>query len=162
MPAILVIRIVYSTKREEKSMSTTSSVTSSTSTTTSSSIASTSSLDFDEFIQLLATELKYQDPDDPVSGTEYVTQMAQISSLSALSTINSSLNNSSAFSMIGKEATYSTTDTSGNTVTGSGTVQSVTISGSNTYVNVGGTTVDLSAITKVADSSTTSTTTSST
>jgi flagellar basal-body rod modification protein FlgD len=120
------------------------------------------SLDFDEFVQLLATELKYQDPDDPVSGTEYVTQLAQISSLSALSTMNSSLNNSTAFSMIGKTATYSTTDTSGNAVTGTGTVQSVTISGSNTYVNVGGTTVDLSAITKVADSSTASTTTSST
>ena len=144
-------------------MSTTSSVTSSTSTaTTSSSIAETVSLDFDEFVQLLATELKYQDPDDPVSGTEYVTQLAQISSLSALSTMNSSLNNSTAFSMIGKTATYSTTDTSGNAVTGTGTVQSVTISGSNTYVNVGGTTVDLSAITQVSDSSTTSTTTSST
>ncbi|MBP2625433.1 MAG: flagellar hook capping protein [Firmicutes bacterium] len=139
------------------SISATSS-SSSTSTTTSSSTATTSSLDFDEFIQLLATELKYQDPDDPVSGTEYVSQMAQISSLSALSTINSSLNNSTAFNMIGKEATYSTTDTSGNVVTGSGTVQSVTISGSSTYVNVGGTTVDLASITEVSDSSTTSST----
>lgn len=140
-------------------MSTTSSVSSTTSATTSSSIASTTSLDFDEFIQLLAVELKYQDPEDPVSGTEYISQLAQISSLSALSTLNTSLNNSVAFSMIGQEATYSTTDTSGNAVTGTGTVLSVTISGSNTYVNVGGTTVDLSAITKVGSDSTTTSST---
>ena len=137
-------------------MSTVSSATSSSSTT-SSSTSTTAALDFDEFLQLLATELKYQDPDDPVSGTEYVSQLAQISSLSALSSLNTSVNNSVAFSLIGQEATYSTTDTSGNAVTGTGTVQSVTISGSNTYVNVGGTTVDLSSITKVGtDSSTTS------
>lgn len=136
-------------------MSTTSAVNSASASSTSSttSTTSTSSLDFDEFIQLLATELKYQDPDDPVSGTEYVSQMAQISSLSALSTINTSLNNSEAYDIIGKTATYSTTDTSGATVTGTGTVQSVTISGSNTYVNVGGTTVNLSSITKVASAS---------
>ena len=139
-------------------MSTVSSATSSSSTT-SSSTSTTAALDFDEFLQLLATELKYQDPDDPVSGTEYVSQLAQISSLSALSSLNTSVNNSVAFSLIGQEATYSTTDTSGNAVTGTGTVLSVTISGSNTYVNVGGTTVDLSSITKVGtDSSTTSST----
>jgi flagellar basal-body rod modification protein FlgD len=148
-------------ENEEEKMSTTSAVNSATTATTTSSTStdSANSLDFSEFIQLLATELKYQDPDNPVSGTEYVSQMAQISSLSALSTINSSVNNAEAYSLIGKEATYSTTDTSGATVTGTGTVQSVTISGSNTYVDVGGTTVDLSSITTVANESTTASST---
>ncbi|CQR71975.1 Flagellar basal-body rod modification protein FlgD [Sporomusa ovata] len=116
-------------------------------------------MDFDEFVQILATELKYQDPDDPVSGTEYVSQLAQISSLSALSEISTSVTNASAFSLIGQEVTYSATDTSGSTVTGSGTVLSVTVSGSNTYVNVDGTTVDYSSITKVGSDSTTTSST---
>lgn len=142
-------------------MSITSSVnsTSSTAATTSSktSTATTSSLDFDSFITLLAAELKYQDPDDPVSGTEYVSQMAQISTLSGLADIGTTVNNSAAFSIIGKEATYSVTDSSGNTTTGSGTVQSVTTSGSNTYVNVGGTSVNYDSIVTVSDSSDTTT-----
>ena len=135
-------------------MSTISSV-SSTSTSSTSSTSSSSSLDTDSFLQILAAELKYQDPSDPVSATEYVSQMAQISSLNELTNISTAINNSSAYSLIGQEATYSTTDTSGNTVTGTGTVLSVTISGSNTYVNVDGTTVDYSSITQVGSDSTT-------
>lgn len=131
-------------------MSTISSV-SSTSTSSTSSTSSSSSLDTDSFLQILAAELKYQDPSDPVSATEYVSQMAQ----NELTNISTAINNSSAYSLIGQEATYSTTDTSGNTVTGTGTVLSVTISGSNTYVNVDGTTVDYSSITQVGSDSTT-------
>lgn len=135
-------------------MSTISSI-SSTSTATTSSTTSSTSLDTDSFLQILAAELKYQDPSDPVSATEYVSQMAQISSLSQLSAMSTSISNSTAYSLIGQEVSYSTTDTSGNTVTGSGTVQSVTVSGNNTYVNVGGTTVDYSSIYQVGSDSTT-------
>ena len=145
-------------------MSTTSAVNSSSSATTASSTTSSSSsnsLDFEEFVQILATELKYQDPDDPVSGTEYVSQMAQISSLSALSSMNSTLNNATAYGLIGQTVSYSSTDTSGNTVTGTGTVKSVTVSGSSTYVNVGGTTVNYDDITKVGSDSTTTDSSSS-
>lgn len=140
-------------------MSTVSSITSTTSTTSSStsSTSSNTSLDFDEFIQILATELQYQNPDDPVSGTEYVSQLAQISSLSALSSINTTMNNAAAYSLIGQTVTYSSTDSSGNTTTGTGTVQSVTVSGSNTYLNVGGTTVSYEDIVKVGTDSTSST-----
>lgn len=141
-------------------MSTTSSISALTSTTSNTtSTTSSTSLDSDSFLQLLAAELKYQDPSEPVSATEYVSQMAQISSLSQLSTINTAVNNAAAYSMIGQEATYSTTNTAGDTVTGTGTVQSVIVSGSNTYVNVGGSIVDLASIIQVgSDSSATSST----
>lgn len=135
-------------------LSTTSSTSSSTS---SSSTTGSTSLDFESFLELLAAELKYQDPTDPVSATEYVTQMTQISSLSQLSSIYSTVNNVTAYSMIGKEAAYTTTDSSGNSYSGSGIVQSVTVSGSNTYVNVGGTTVLLSSITQVSSADSTAT-----
>ncbi len=144
----------------------TSAVTSSTSTSsttsTSSSSSTTSSIDFDSFIQLLATELKYQDPTDPVDTSEYMSQMIGIGSLEALENIYSATNNSSAYSLIGKDVTYEYTDSSGNTATASGTVDSVTISGSNTYLTIDGTTVSLDDIVQVANSSSTDSSSSST
>jgi flagellar basal-body rod modification protein FlgD len=136
----------------------TNSSNSTTATGSSTSTAAASSLDFNDFINLLATELKYQDPDNPVSGTEYISQMAQLSTLSGISSMNSSLSNVAAYSMIGKEATYSFTDSSGTTRTGSGIVQSVTNSAGTTTVNVGGTSVDYSSIVTVSDAADTATT----
>lgn len=147
-------------------MSTTvSGVTSSTSTTSSSSTTSTSStsnsdLDFEDWINLLATELQYQDPSDPVSSTEYVSQMAQLSSLSQMENIYSAVNNVQAYDLIGKTVTYTTTDSSGNSTTASGTVSSVAISDGTAYLVIDGTKVELSAVTSVADSSSSSSTSS--
>lgn len=135
------------------STSAVTSTTSSSSTSTTSSSSSTSSIDFDSFIQLLATELKYQDPTDPVDTSEYMSQMIGIGSLEALENIYSAANNSSAYSLIGKDVTYQYTNSSGNTATASGTVDSVIISGSNTYLTVDGTTVSLDDVVQVANSS---------
>lgn len=129
----------------------TSTTTSGTTSTTSSS-STTSSIDFDSFIQLLATELKYQDPTDPVDTSEYMSQMIGIGSLEALENIYSATNNSSAYSLIGKDVTYQYTDSSGNTAAASGTVDSVIISGSNTYLTIDGTTVSLDDVVQVTSS----------
>jgi flagellar basal-body rod modification protein FlgD len=150
--ATLSMKISIQIKGRKRKMSTSAVSSSTSSTTSTTSTTDTTSLSYESFLSLLATELQYQDPTDPVSATEYVSQMAQISSLDALSNISTSINNATAYSMIGQTATYSTTDTSGDTVSGTGVVQSVTISGSSTYVNVGGTTVDLDSITSVASS----------
>lgn len=137
-------------------MSTVSSTTSTTSAITTSSTSTTSniSLDFEDFVTLLATELQYQDPTDPVSATEYVTQMTQISTISQLASIYAAVNNTSAYDLIGKEVTYLGTDSNGDTVTGSGTVGSVILSGSNTYLNIDGTLVSLDAVAQVEAAST--------
>lgn len=136
-------------------MSTVSSVTSSYSTSSTSSTSSTanSELGFENWINLLATELEYQDPSDPVSSSEYVAQMAQLSSLTQMENIYSAVNNVEAYNMIGKSVTYQTTDSSGNTSEKTGTVSSVMISGSSTYLVIGGAKVDLSSVVQVADSS---------
>ena len=140
-------------------MSTISAVSSNTTVTndytTSSKKSASNTLDTNSFLTVLAAELKYQDPTDPVSATEYVSQQAQISSLSSLNDIKTSLNNYAAYSLIGKEATYSTTDSSGATKTGTGTVSAVTISGSNTYVTIGDSKVNLDSITNVESATTT-------
>lgn len=48
-------------------------------------------LDQSDFIRLLTTQLKMQDPTDPVDNKETIAQMAQFSSLSGLDQINSTL-----------------------------------------------------------------------
>lgn len=67
----------------------------------------------DEFLKLLTTQLQYQDPLDPMDNTQFITQLAQFSTLESMKAMESkvgdnnlllqSLNSSYATSMIGKE-----------------------------------------------------------
>ena len=66
----------------------------------------------DEFLTLLVTQLQYQDPLNPMEGTEFTAQLAQFSSLEQLTNVNdnleylqlyqASLNNAQAVNFIGK------------------------------------------------------------
>lgn len=44
-----------------------------------------------DFIRLMTTQMKMQDPTDPVDNKEMIAQMAQFSSLSGIENINSTL-----------------------------------------------------------------------
>lgn len=143
----------------------TSPVSSSTSywitpTSTNTDSSSNSSIDFQSFLELLAAELKYQDPQDPVSSTEYVSQMASFTSLNQLQSITNSVDASQAYSLIGKSVTYGTTDSSGATTYATGTVDSVTLKNGVPYLNIGSTQVELGSVSTVADSISTTSTTS--
>ena len=48
-------------------------------TTSSSSVNSTITSDFDTFLQLLSTQLEYQDPLDPLESTDFAVQLATFS-----------------------------------------------------------------------------------
>src|SRR5579884_3830410 len=67
----------------------TSSANSSNSTSSASSSAAQQQQS--EFLSLLVTQLKEQNPLDPTDGTQFVTQLAQFSSLNELVNINSTL-----------------------------------------------------------------------
>jgi flagellar basal-body rod modification protein FlgD len=66
----------------------------------------------DDFLNLLVTQLKYQDPLNPLDSTDFTAQLAQFSSLEQLANINAGLdnlinfqtgmNNTQALSFIGK------------------------------------------------------------
>lgn len=106
-------------------------------------------VDYDTFFSLLITELQNQDPTDPVSNTEYVSQLAQLASLGQLEAVTTSINASQAYALIGKEVTYQTTNDSGSTVTGSGTVDSVVISSGTAYLKIGTNLIKTDAVTEV-------------
>lgn len=112
----------------------------------------------DTFLKLLATELQYQDPTEPVSNTEYVAQLAQFNSLQQLSSMNSSMSEYQAYSLIGKNVSYTTTDSAGNTVSGSGTVDSIIKQNNTVYLMVGTNRIKLSSVVQVENATTTTTT----
>lgn len=70
-------------------------------------------LDKDAFLQLLITQLRFQDPLSPMQNEQFVAQLAQFSSLEQMESLNSkfddlslltqSLNNSSAAGLIGRQ-----------------------------------------------------------
>jgi flagellar basal-body rod modification protein FlgD len=75
-------------------MSYVSSLLASTSSSTASSTttdSTTSALGMDAFLQLLVTQLQYQDPLDPMDDKEFVAELAQFSSLEQLTEINSGI-----------------------------------------------------------------------
>lgn len=85
-------------------VSSTNAVTNSSSTSTAKTSASTASLAYDQFLTLLVTEMKNQDPTKPMDPTQTVSQLATFSSVEqAIKTNNtlSSILTSSSLSQAG-------------------------------------------------------------
>ena len=118
------------------------SPTSSSSSSSSSTAAATSSaatLNYDDFLQLMVTELKNQDPTQPTDPTQYLSQLASFSQVEQQLNTNSRLT-----TMMTSQALEQADATIGRTVTSSdgsvtGTVSSVAINSS------GGLTANLSS-----------------
>lgn len=67
--------------------------TSATTPTTSSTTSSNSSIsgDFNQFLSLLTTQLKYQDPLSPMDSTQFTAQLAQFATVEQTSNMNTNL-----------------------------------------------------------------------
>lgn len=104
--------------------------------TNTSSTNSGSSLDKDAFLQLLVAQMKYQDPLEPTSNTEYMTQLAQFSSVEELQNINQTFSGNRALSLAGQYVILNVPDSAGKINQISGLVDYVTISGGKTYFSI--------------------------
>lgn len=80
------------------------------STTNKSTQRNTGELGKDEFLNLLITQLQYQDPLNPVDDKEFISQMAQFSALEQMQNLNKSFSATKAFGMIGKCITGTTSN----------------------------------------------------
>lgn len=86
-----------------------------------------SDLDKDAFLQLLVTQMQYQDPLNPGDSTEYMSQLAQYSSLEATMNISTTLDKGNALNLVGQYVIMNTTDSAGNADMISGLVEYATV-----------------------------------
>ncbi|MBQ3058887.1 MAG: flagellar hook assembly protein FlgD [Desulfovibrio sp.] len=104
-----------------------------------------SNLDKDSFLLLMVTQLKYQDPLNPMEDTEYIAQLAQFSSLEQLTNLNTGMesltaatNNQqmiNATSYIGKQVSISGNSIGMTTTNGVTSVSSFRYAFNDTVVN---------------------------
>ncbi len=110
------------------------------------------SVDKEQFLNLLVTELKYQDPLQPMDNTEYVAQLATFSELEQMQNVAKSTEVSRATSMVGSLVTVeSTNETTGKTTEITGKVDYVSVNGNNVKVSVNDQLYELSAVKQVYD-----------
>ena len=95
------------------------------------------SLNMQDFLNLLVAQMTNQDAMNPMDNTEFISQMAQFSSLQAMSDLTEMAMQGQATSLIGKNVVVADYDNKGQMIVQEGIVQRVTIFGGETklYVN---------------------------
>jgi len=122
------------------------------STTEGKSTRNTGDLGKDAFINLLVTQLRYQDPLNPVDDKEFIGQMAQFSALEQMQNLNGSFSAVKAFSLIGKNVIGTVVDeTTKEIELVEGEVTNVKMSNGNTYVVVNGRDIPVDKIIDVSE-----------
>lgn len=114
--------------------------------------ASNSSMDKEAFLQLLVAQMKYQDPMEPTSNTEYVAQYATFSQVEQLQNMSSTMDSSAAMQLVGKYVTMDVATGDGGTTQVSGYVNYVERSGSKTLLYIDGTPYNYDNLNTVWDS----------
>lgn len=111
------------------------------------------------FLNLMVKEMTNQDPLEPTSNTEFITQLASFSQLSYLRDSSSYAMANYASSLVGKVVTATKPDGK-NQITKTGVVESVSKKGDSYNLFIDGEAFDISKVTKVEPGDSTSGTTS--
>lgn len=107
--------------------------------------------DKDMFLQLLVAEMKYQDPLEPTTNTEYVSELASFSQIEATQNVQSKMDEMTASSYVGKYVIINTTDSQGNQQYVSGKVDFLEKKDDGYYVSVNDGLYNIDKIKTVAD-----------
>lgn len=110
-----------------------------------------STMDKDAFLGLLVAQMKYQDPLEPTSNTEFVAQYAQFSSLEQMQNMSATLELSRASSLVGQVVSVNTTDSYGQAATIEGKVDYVVYENNRAYVSIQESLFSLDDVYGVAD-----------
>ena len=109
------------------------------------------SLDKDAFLQLLVAQMKYQDPLEPTSNTEYISQYATFSELEQMQNLSASMDLFRASSLVGQTVLLKVTDSAGRTTNVQGNVDYVVYENNKAYLSVNGDLYSMDDLDTVAD-----------
>lgn len=113
----------------------------------------TNALGKDAFLQLLVAQMQSQDPLNPDSNTEYVSQLAQFSALEEMQNLNTAMDNGNAYALVGKNVIMEVGKSSGaaTTTTVAGYVQFVQMISGKAYLGIDGETYPYEDLDTVID-----------
>lgn len=134
-----------------KVMDNSASATSSSKNSSKASASSKSGLDKEAFLQLLVTQMQYQDPLEPMDNTEYISQLATFSQLEATQNLSDTVGRDMANGLVGKQVFLNVTDKMGNVSTICGKVDYVKYEKGEAFVSVNGGLYSLSDLSMVTD-----------
>ncbi|WP_029689036.1 flagellar hook capping FlgD N-terminal domain-containing protein [Thermoanaerobacter sp. A7A] len=115
-----------------------------------SKITSKNQLGKEDFLKLLVTQLKNQDPLSPMDDKEFIAQLAQFSTLEQMQNMNNSFNAIRAINLIGKSINANINE-NGNVRTVMGKVDTIYKQNGEYFLEVGNVDVPLDAVTSVSE-----------
>lgn len=117
----------------------------------SASVKAPDGYDKDAFLQLLVAQMKYQDPMEPTSNTEYIAQYATFSQVEQLQNMSGAMNMSRASTMVGQTVQITTEDSKGEPEVVEGVVDYVKYENNKAFVSVGGELYSADSVSAVID-----------
>lgn len=112
-----------------------------------------SGYDKDAFMQILVAQMKYQDPLEPTSNTEYISQYATFSQVEQLQNMASSMDLSRASGYVGQTVQVETSNGKGETELVEGVVDFVKYESGKAYLSINGDLYPSEKVVAVIDSS---------
>jgi len=95
-----------------------------------------SGMDKDAFLQLLVAQMQYQDPLEPTSNTEFISQYAQFSQVEQMQNMAATTELARASSLVGEQVYIKTTDTNGEAKYVEGKVDYVVFENGKAYLSI--------------------------
>jgi len=113
--------------------------------------AASNDMDKDAFLQLLVAQMKYQDPMEPTSNTEYISQYAQFSQVEQMQNMAGSMDLQRASQLVGEEVYIKTTGSDGETKYVQGKVDYVVYENGKAFLSINESLYSIDDLDTVAD-----------